>query len=147
MGDLKTLFEGLGFENISTHLQSGNVLFEAKRTSQNKLVDQIEKVLPGNTRAIVRSASELAELVGHDPFTPKHSDVKRRFVTLLREPADGLLRLKPSTEIVLRTEQEVCCYITSMPGRFEYPNIEGQLKVAATRGWGVVQRIAALCEQ
>src|SRR5947209_2878558 len=117
MSDLKTLFEGLGFENISTHLQSGNVLFETKPTSQKKLVDQIEKVLPGNTRAIVRSAQEVAELVGHEPFTSKHSDFKRRFVTLLREPADGEIRVKPGTEIVLRTEQEVCCYITSMPGR------------------------------
>ena len=90
----------------------------------------------------------MAALIAHDPFKSKHSDVKRRFVTLLREPADGEIRVKHGTEIVLRTKQEVCCYVTSMPGRFEYPNIEGQLKVAATtRGWGVVQRIAELCEQ
>jgi len=145
MSDLKVMFVGLGFQNVTTYLQSGNALFETKRSSHKAMVSSIEAVLPGNTRVIVRSALEIAQLVASDPFTSKHTDARHRFVTFLQETADGEIRVKPGTEIVLRTKQELCWYFKPVKGRFEYPNIEAQLKVAATtRGWGVVQTIGAM---
>ena len=32
MADLKACFEGLGFDEVSTYIASGNVLFETRRT-------------------------------------------------------------------------------------------------------------------
>ena len=146
MSDLKRTFEDLGFKNVSTFLQSGNVLFESSGRSHRQLVEDIEKVLPGNTRVAVRSASGLGALVAKDPFTTKHAEPKRRFVTFLQEVAWGELKLKPGIEIVFRNEQDIVCYVSPTMKRFEYPNIEAQLKVpATTRSWGVVQKLAELC--
>jgi len=41
MQDLKDLFEGLGCENVSTYIQSGNVVFQIKDFKTNKLVEEI----------------------------------------------------------------------------------------------------------
>jgi uncharacterized protein (DUF1697 family) len=144
MSYLKAMFEDLGFKDVFTYLQSGNVLFETGRARDLDLVEKIEHVLPG-TRVAVRPASDLASLLAQKPFTANHSELKRRFVTFLREPASGDLKLKPSVEIVLRTKQDIAWYMDPAEGRFEYPSFEAQLKVdATTRGWGVVERISAM---
>lgn len=37
MADLKTCFEEMGFANVVTYIQSGNVLFDSNETDQLKL--------------------------------------------------------------------------------------------------------------
>jgi len=145
MSDLKLTFEKLGFENVSTHIQSGNVLFETARSSSKGLVEKIEAILPGNTKAMVRTASEIESLVSKAPFTKKHAEPKRRFVMFLREPSSGVLQFPAGSELVMRTKQDVVYYVAPGPGPFKYPNIEAQLKVpGTTRNWGVVCKIAEL---
>lgn len=43
MKDLKNLYINLGFENIVTYIQSGNVIFETDNTNANTLILNIEK--------------------------------------------------------------------------------------------------------
>ena len=45
MTDLKLLFEDLGFENVTTYIQSGNVVFSAKdgENLEAKISKEIEK--------------------------------------------------------------------------------------------------------
>lgn len=45
MPDLRACFEGLGFEDVSTVLQSGNVLFTSSSRSTNMLRRKIEAAL------------------------------------------------------------------------------------------------------
>lgn len=45
MSKLKLSFESLGFKNVSTYINSGNVIFETKATDQNKLSAKIEEVI------------------------------------------------------------------------------------------------------
>ena len=59
MTDLKACFEALGFENVSTYIQSGNVLFSANKSNQAKLTSRIEEALSKTfnykSRVVVRS--------------------------------------------------------------------------------------------
>ena len=41
MAELKKALAALGFENIKTLLNSGNVVFETEQTPENKLVEKI----------------------------------------------------------------------------------------------------------
>ena len=41
MSDLKLLFEDLGFQNVETYIQSGNVIFSSKEKSIKKLESKI----------------------------------------------------------------------------------------------------------
>jgi len=45
MADLKLCFEALGFQNVRTVLQTGNVCFEADETDVSELKQQIESAL------------------------------------------------------------------------------------------------------
>ena len=42
MAELKSLYESLGFENVRTYVQSGNVVFESAEQDGLKLAKQIE---------------------------------------------------------------------------------------------------------
>ena len=45
MADLKASFEKMGFSDVSTYIQSGNVVFTSPKKDQDKLALQIEKAL------------------------------------------------------------------------------------------------------
>ena len=42
MSDLKLVFESLGFDNVATYINSGNLAFDAKKTAEAKLETKIE---------------------------------------------------------------------------------------------------------
>ena len=45
MSSLKTSFEQLGFKDVSTYINSGNILFKSKETDARKLEKKIEQML------------------------------------------------------------------------------------------------------
>jgi len=45
MTDLKTCFEAIGFMDVVTYIQSGNVLFKSDEQDMKRLTNKIEKVL------------------------------------------------------------------------------------------------------
>ena len=42
MKDLKMLYEQLGFSNVISYIQSGNVIFETERTNKKEIAQQIK---------------------------------------------------------------------------------------------------------
>ena len=97
MADLKALVEGLGFTNVQTYVNSGNVVFDsATRQDDTHLADQIAAAL--NTRhkldvpVVVRSAAEMARIVANNPFPNEAEDHKTVHVAFLGEvPASSLV--------------------------------------------------------
>jgi uncharacterized protein (DUF1697 family) len=45
MADLRASFEAMGFDDVQTHIQSGNVVFSSSERSAKKLVDPIASAL------------------------------------------------------------------------------------------------------
>ena len=43
MADLKTLFESLGFTNVKTYIQSGNIVFCSKESDHHEIKNLIER--------------------------------------------------------------------------------------------------------
>lgn len=67
MSDLKACFEAQGFENVSTYIQSGNVIFSAPASSAATLTAALEAAL-GKTfgyaaRIVLRTRKQLDETV------------------------------------------------------------------------------------
>ena len=71
MTDLKACFEGLGFKEVRTYIQSGNVLFSAAGLSQANLTKRIEETLSKTfnfqSRVVVRSLKQMKEIVTQAP--------------------------------------------------------------------------------
>ena len=65
MAELRSVCESLGYTNVRTLLNSGNVIFEAKKA---KAAD-IEKALPIGARVILRTPAELKKAIERNPLT------------------------------------------------------------------------------
>ncbi len=71
MVDLKLAFEEMGFSNVKTYIQSGNVIFSSDRKNKVELTDEIEKKLlekfSYNSIIVLRTKEELEEQLASAP--------------------------------------------------------------------------------
>jgi uncharacterized protein (DUF1697 family) len=98
MGQLKALFEELGFTKVSTFIASGNVIFDSKSKDTAKLEQQIEKHLESalgyDVDTFVRSDAELATILALDPFPKLSKEGANVHITFLKEPMSRNLAKK-----------------------------------------------------
>lgn len=102
MTDLKACFESMGFENVSTYIQSGNVLFSSPIKTKAKLEKQIERSLSETfdyeALVVVVSADQLNSVVNDAPAGyGTNQDEFRYDVLFLKEPLkseEAILSLK-----------------------------------------------------
>ena len=97
MDMLKKSFEALGFENVSTFIASGNVIFESGSKNAAALETKIEKALHKDlgyeAATFLRTDAEVAKIAEHDAFPkeqPKEGDTT--YVTFLRDAPDAATR-------------------------------------------------------
>jgi uncharacterized protein (DUF1697 family) len=92
MADLRALFEGLGYSDVRTLLNSGNVVFTAARETQAKAAARIENALTTEigvpARVTVITAKELATAITENPLLNVAKDHSRLLVAVLSNPAD-----------------------------------------------------------
>jgi uncharacterized protein (DUF1697 family) len=92
MATLKAMLQDdLGFENVRTYLQSGNVVFETKKRSAGALEGALQREtfdrLGVRTEYFVRSASELCEILDQNPFEREGIDEPSRLVVFALKDA------------------------------------------------------------
>lgn len=104
MADLRAVFEAAGFENVSTYIQTGNVLFSAGAADRAQIARRIEERLAADfgyrTTAFVLSASELRRAAAHNPFDPERLDAVQRchLMFLSRPPTPARRRALKAME-------------------------------------------------
>lgn len=94
--ELRSLFEGMGLEDVASFRTSGNVVFEAGRESAAKLTARIEKdlerALGHEARTFLRTAAEIEAIAAAEPFEPalvEASKGKLQVSLLEAKPAAG----------------------------------------------------------
>ncbi len=88
MEALRASFEALGFKNIRTYVQSGNVVFEAEERAAAplgpKIVARIKRDFGYDVPVLVLAAGELARVVDENPFVKQRGiDLTKLHVTFL----------------------------------------------------------------
>ena len=91
MADLKACFESLGFADVVTYIQSGNVLFKSAEKDKAKLTTMIEKGLSArfnySARLVIVTHKELKKTVVSAPRGFGSDPEKFRYdVLFLKEP-------------------------------------------------------------
>jgi len=93
MKSLKESFERLRFTQVSTYINSGNIIFTTKETDPRKLEKRIEQMLSKEykleSKVVVRSYSELAKLVKSLPKSWDGNSSRRFNVMFLRHSIDS----------------------------------------------------------
>jgi uncharacterized protein (DUF1697 family) len=71
---LTSCLESLGFENVTTFRASGNLIFDAPRTSEPKLTKQVDDALTSalgfEVRSFLRTAAQAQAIAAFEPFPP-----------------------------------------------------------------------------
>lgn len=91
MADLRSSFEAMGFTDVATYIQSGNVLFSSKPAKKATLTRAIEKALSDAfsyaSSVVIVSADELARVIAEAPAGfGKQPDKYRYDVLFVKEP-------------------------------------------------------------
>jgi uncharacterized protein (DUF1697 family) len=98
MADLRALLAKLGYRDVRTLLNSGNVVFSAPASSRADPGPRIEKALVGTlgvaSRVTVLTTRELRKAVEENPLLARASDPSRLLVVVLTNPSDRA-RLAP----------------------------------------------------
>lgn len=111
MAELRSLAEGLGWMDIASYIQSGNLIFRANGAPESleaELERAIERKFDLSIPVIVRSAAEWAEYVKSNPLPgPSGSEPNRVMLALSKaapkaDTVDGLRARAGSGEDVVR---------------------------------------------
>lgn len=161
MADLRALLGSLGYGEVRTHLQSGNALFTATgargRRDAAPLEDTISSTIARelglDVDVAVYHATELAKLVGANPFLRRGADPKELFVTFFparSEPPSGVTMAGVDRAAAAPDEFELgdrAIYERLANGvtGSRLPNWQHLLGAPATnRNWKTVTRLHAL---
>lgn len=154
MSDLKKELEKLGFKNIITLLNSGNVLFDAISNDIEKLektiTTHLEKSFGFPIPTIIRKSEMIIELFHNKPFkTIKVTKDIRLYVSFLKENREPNLKLPwvssdNSYKIIDIKDKTICSFldlsISKTPKAMrELEQFFG--KNITTRNWNTIDRI------
>jgi uncharacterized protein (DUF1697 family) len=155
MPDLRALFGALGAQDVSTYVQSGNVVFkspEGPAELRAAAEEHIKRDLGLDVTVLLRTRTELAAIVADNPFARDEREPTTLHVTFLAEAPDAerARELDPTASdpdefrIVGR---DVYLHCPNGYGRSKLSNafFERRLGVAATtRNWRTVTTLAEL---
>ncbi len=160
MAGLKALYEELHFKDVTTYIQSGNVIFKtAKKVSNSSLSKTIEQAVfqkyNFQVPVITRTLQEMEQIISVNPFlTESDIDTEKLHVTFLSETPDTI-KLEninnfnyPPDRFVI-TGKEVFLYCPVNYGETKLSNnfFESKLKVTATtRNWKTVNKLVELAK-
>lgn len=139
MAHLKSLFESLGFTNVRTLLNSGNVLFESAKKPD---AAAIEKAIGMGVRVILRTPKDLEKVLSGNPFPD--AEPGKLVVMFLDGPPNGSLDWEGPEEVAVEKRHLYLYYPDGMGrSKLSHTFIERRLKVAGTaRNWNTVSKLA-----
>ncbi len=149
MADLKALCEGIGFTDVSTYIQSGNVLFRTaddEATVQARLEQALAEKMGQSPGVILRSREALVRAAENSPFP--HAKPNYLLVTFLRDeaPKDALDKLvAPGGEEVHIAGREIYVHYPDGSGRskLKLP----ALKAGTSRNLNTMRKLAEMARE
>lgn len=160
MEALKTTLEAIGFENVQTYIQSGNVFVDTDEESAFavgfKIKQEIFKVFGHEVPIVVVNKEDLAVCFKNNPYSKeKDIDPKKLYVafvstTLKSENINDLKvsQFKPDEASIDGNKIYIKYAVGAGKTRFDQKYIEKKLNVIATiRNWNTVTQLLKIYEE
>jgi len=156
MAELKTLCESLGLRDVRTHLQSGNVVFRAKRSDQARLAKKLESALSVESKVIVRSADEVRKAIEANPMLADAEREPSHFIVVFLSGQPSTAAMKslrdayPGPEPMQLHGSELYIHYGEGMARSKLTNvlIERKLGITGTaRNWNTVTRLIVIADE
>jgi len=157
MAALRADLAGLGFEDVRTYIQSGNVVFRSKARSGAKLAASIEDAIETShgfrPAVLVLTADELRAAMEANPFPEGTAEPKTLHLNFLTAPArdadvELMEDLRSDTERFRLTDAVLYVHAPDGIGRSKLAaKVERCLGVSATgRNWRTVEQLWGMVE-
>ena len=125
MAELKRCFESLGFGDVATYIQSGNVLFEAEKSPAAQLAARVEAALAKTFgyagRVAVRSHAQMSAIVDDAPAGFGREPERYRYDVLFLlpplTPAAAMKELKTREGVDRAFAGKGVCYFSRLVSR------------------------------
>lgn len=157
MPALKTMFENMGFEAVSTYLQSGNVVFNSGDNDTSSLETCIEAAILGEfgyvVPTLVRAPADLQRIVDANPFPNQTlENATQPYVIFLKNmPSSPKLELpasEPAEHVLGELEVFVHYPNGSHTSKLSNNFVERKLKTtASSRNWRTVLALLEMSKQ
>ena len=160
MEDLRSLFEKLGYSDVSSYIQSGNIFFSASpKSDDTSMAQTIEKAITTqfsfDVPVIIRSQEEMKHILAENPLL-KEKGIQSEYlhVTFLqdgpsRQKISAISTLDFNPDKFVIAGREAYLYCPGGYGRTKINNtfFENRLKVkTTTRNWKTVIKLVELSE-
>lgn len=152
MADLRALFEALGYVDVRTLLNSGNVVFRAPRTDVTVLAPAIEVAISARfgfcVPVVLLTADELEAVVAENPLPKAGGDPSKHLVAFVSdvvalEQAKALLRESWAPDVLAVGGR--AAYLWCATGIIESRLAQAFSRVAGdaatTRNWSTVLKL------
>lgn len=156
MTDLKKVLADNGFSNVQTYINSGNVIVESD-SGRKPIQQQINSLIKGrfdlDIAMIIKSLSELTEIIHSDPYDREREITDSRKILMLLSDAidpDKMATLKsefPLKENYYLFNDVIYIYYHEGSGtsRFTVNLIERKFNITATaRNWKTIVKMTGL---
>ncbi|MBJ6117385.1 DUF1697 domain-containing protein [Pontibacter sp. BT310] len=155
MAELKTVMAKLGFGQVETLLNSGNVIFDATPVPEKELetiiADSLEKAFGFPIPVLIRDAGVIADLLQNNPFREVEvtKDTRLYISFLKEEPATNVANAWATADGAFRVlgirDRTICSVLDlaltqTTKGMDELELLYG--KNMTTRNWNTIERIA-----
>jgi len=154
METLRTVCEGLGFRDVRTYIQSGNIVFRtAARNAGAKLEDEIEKVFGFRPRVVTRTAAELRIISERNPIAGAKPTQLLVFFLTGAPTAEAIEKIKqmeiqPEEVHIIGAEMFIHFPLGQGVSKLPMAKIEKTLGVTgAGRNWNSVMKLLEMVEQ
>lgn len=156
MAELRKLLFSLGYENVQTYIQSGNVVLQSEKSSEQiklQIEEEILECFGFDVVILVKLHKKLQHIFSACPFTPEEKE-KSYFMMLDNNP--DAKRLEEVSKLSFKDEKfhitDDCIYFYSATGygrtKFNSNFFERQLKVNVTaRNYKTMLKILAIAKE
>ena len=156
MADVKASCESLGWRDVRTHLQSGNIVFRTAKKDRARLAKELEGALGVEARVLLRDADELAKVIAANPMPEAAQRGPSHFIVvfLSAQPAAAAMQslrdayAGPETLHLHGSELYIEYGDDMGTSKLSNALIERKLGVAGTaRNWNTVTKLLELANE
>ena len=154
MDALKKMLENMGFQNVETYIQSGNIFFDSEEENAAsvgfKIKQEISKVFGYDVPVIMVSKTDLELCFKNSPFLKeKECDTKKLYVTFISKELSPLAindlkisNFKPDEVAIDSSRIYIKYAIGAGKTNLDQKYIEKKLNVVSTiRNWNTVTKL------
>jgi uncharacterized protein (DUF1697 family) len=158
MAELRSVLSSTGLEDVTTYIQSGNVVFRSPTTGTPELATGIERAIHDafavGVAVLLRTPAELVKIARSNPFLQDEADLSKLHVVFMdkspsREAVASLDQNRSAPDEFKVREREIYLYLPNGFGRSKLTidYFERRLGVRATaRNWSTLNKLIQLSE-